>query len=75
MENSVSRSTVEAIIVIGVFALFAAWISGSYQGRDEEEKAWRKLLYRAELPETCTRKIREASEQLNFEAEQRQQKE
>ncbi len=49
-----------------VFLVTGGFLAGWWYGGSEASKDWRKLLYRADLPEVCQQRIEDAREQLNF---------
>lgn len=61
------QTWVAALIFVG----FSALLGGVWYGSYSEAEKWKKLIYRAELPASCERRIDEAAKQLNFEAEEK----
>jgi hypothetical protein len=53
-----------------VFGASTAFIVGMVYGRSLERDDWTKLIRRADLPASCEQKLRGASDELNFEAEE-----
>lgn len=64
---SKDQTWVAALIFVG----FGALLGGYWYGGSSASADWKKLIYRAELPASCERRIDEAAKQLNFEAEEK----